>query len=324
MRTSALVLSFGLLSGCALDVAGDAASSSSGVETPSITFAPDWTQSVTGTLTAGHPVRIQYDPSRLPQCRGETNGAPAWAIGGYFRVNGGQAQNFSVAPISAQTPAPITITLPITPGTVEFWFEVGNRWGCHAWDSNYGHNYTFRVSADANAPGWVGNGTYSLARETCNGGPCDRDRHPITETFTYETWARQRAAIRTVSFEVWKQGVTDFDNPNLWRQLDVRMYSRFGSAAPFTMRHVNIDGRVGNNARYTVDLRAIDPLPDFPALTSCPAVPLAPSPDGTLVSTAFEYYFTVNGVEYRPSSGGVFRGVFSNYRTALLSTCLPR
>lgn len=292
--------------------------------TGTITFGADYTQRVTGAITAGKPVRIVYDANRLTQCRGETNGQPAWAIGGYYRVNGGNPVSFGVAPTSAQTPAPVIVNLPNTPGTVEFWFENGNRWGCHAWDSNWGHNYTFPVAADPRSPGWIGNGMFVIARETCNGVACDRDRHPITERWTYETWARQRAAIRTLSFEVWKEGVTDRDNPDLWRQLDVRMYYRFGSTGAFQMRYVAFETRTGNNARYAVPLTAIDPLPDFPALTACPPVPLAPTPDGTLVSTLLEYYFTVNGVEYRPANGTVFSGVFSNYKTALLATCLPR
>lgn len=314
-----------VMAGCAPEVADtDGATALESTAAPAtITFRANWTQSVTGTLSAGSPVRIEYAPERLAQCRGESNNLPAWAIGGYFRVNGGAAQTFGVAPTSAQTPSPVTITLPNTTGTLELWFQNTNRWGCNAWDSNYGRNYTFTVVADPRAPGWVGDGASVISRATCDGGPCDRDRRPLTERWTYETYARQRAAIRVVTFDVWKQGVTDRDNPELWRQLDVRMYSRFGSAGAFRMQHVNFDRRVGNNARYAVDLRGIDPLPDSPTSAPCPNVPLAPTPDGAYVSTLFEYYFTVNGVEYRPSSGAVFQGVFSNYRNARLEACLP-
>ena len=210
-------------------------------------------------------------------------------------------------------------------GRLEMWFQVSNRWGCNAWDSNYGNNYRFTVQADPRAPGWVGDGAVVISRATCgNGLACDADRRAITSQWTYETWARQRAAIRVVTFDVWKQGVTDRDNPDLWRQLDVQLRYRFGRTGAFAMRHVNFERRVGNNARYAVDLRGVDPLPDFPALTACPAAPLTASPDGALVSTTFEYYFTVNGTEYRPSATGVFQGVFTNYKTPLLATCLPR
>jgi len=295
------------------------------IESATITFGADWSQRVAGSLVAGRQVRVVFDAARLPQCRGETNGQQAWAIGGFFRVNGGAAQSFSPTLIGGASPYASAITLPSASGRLEMWFQVTSRWGCNAWDSNYGNNYRFTVQADPNAPGWVGDGAVVISRATCgNGLACDADRRAITSQWTYETWARQRAAIRVVTFDVWKQGVTDRDNPDLWRQLDVQLRYRFGRTGAFAMRHVNFERRVGNNARYAVDLRGVDPLPDFPALTACPAAPLTASPDGALVSTTFEYYFTVNGTEYRPSATGVFQGVFTNYKTPLLATCLPR
>jgi hypothetical protein len=295
------------------------------VETTTITFRADWTQTVSGTLVAGRPLRVVYDPARLPQCRGTVQGNPAWAITGYFRLNDGAVQRFSPQLLGGSSPQTSPVSLPNTAGRLEMWFQVTNRWGCNAWDSAYGRNYGFLVQPDPRAPGWVGDGAVVISRGTCQGGvACDRDRRPLTEGFVYETWARQRAALRVVNFDVWKAGVTDRDNPDLWRQLDVRMHYRFGSVGSFQMRYVDFERRVGNNARYGVDLRALDPLPDFPARTSCPPVPLTPSPDGTMVSTVMEYYFTVNGTEYRPSPTGFFRGVFSNYKTPLLASCLPR
>lgn len=324
-KTTFVMVSLLALVGCAPDAMESQGSAAERIDSAAITFRAGWTQGVTGALVAGRPVRVVYDASRLPQCRGETNGSQAWAITGYFRVNGGAAQSFSPELVGGLSPYAAPFTLPNTTGRLELWFQVSNRWGCNAWDSNYGSNYRFTVQADPRAPGWVGDGAVVISRATCgNGLACDGDRRAITDRFTYETWARQRAAIRVVTFDVWKQGVTDRDNPDLWRQLDVQMRYRFGSAGAFQSRYVSFERRVGNNARYAVDLRAVDPLPDFPALTACPAAPLAPSPDGALVSTLLEYYFVVNGVEYRPSATGVFQGVFSNYKTPLLATCLPR
>jgi hypothetical protein len=310
--------------GCAVETVDEQGALASSVDSATVTFGADWTQRLTGSLIAGRPVRIAYDPTRLPQCRGESNNLPAWAITGYFRVNGGAAQTFAVAPIVARSPALPVITLPNTTGSLELWFQVNNRWGCNAYDSNFGANYRFNVTADPRAPGWIGDGAVVISRATCNGLACDGDRRSITSPWTYETWARQRAAIRVVTFDVWKQGVTDFDNPNLWRQLDVQMFYRFGRTGAYRSQYVSFERRVGNNARYAVDLRTIDPLNDFPPLTACPPFALSPSPDGTLVSAALEYYFVVNGVDYRPGSGQTFQGVFSNYKTPLLASCLPR
>jgi len=325
MRATGFVLAAVMATGCGHELLDESGSTISAVDATTVTFRADWSRAVAGALAAATPLRVVYDAARLPQCRGETNGNPAWAITGFYRVNGGATLSFPVAPVSAQTPSPAVINLPDASGNLELWFQVTNRWGCNAWDSNYGRNYVFAVGPNPRAPGWVGDGAVVISRATCNNGlACDADRRPLTPRWTYETWARQRAAIRTLSFDVWKQGVTDRDNPDLWRQLDVQMRYRFGTTGAFATRYVSFERRVGNNARYTVDLRGVDPLPDFPALTACPSFALTASPDGALVSTTVQYYFTVNGAEYRPAAGATFEGVFSNYKTPMLATCLPR
>ena len=55
------------------------------------------------------------------------------------------------------------------------------------------------------------------------------------------------------------------------------------------------------------------------ARASGPAIVIDPGDEavGTL-----EYYFTVNGTAYRPDGGGVFRGVFANYASAVPARCL--
>lgn len=311
--------------GCGHEVLTEEGAQAEAVVTPTITFGADWSQRVTGTIVAGQPVRIDYAASRLSQCRGETNNLPAWAITGFFRVNGGASQTFRVAPDLSTPPAPVLVTLPNATGRLEMWFQVTNRWGCNAWDSNYGSNYRFTVSADPRAPGWIGDGAVVINRATCAGGyACDANRVAITTPFNYETYARQRAAIRVVNFDVWKAGVTDFDNPELWRQLDVQVRFRYGGSTTWQTRYVNFERRIGNNARYALDLRSVDPLPDGYSATPCPAYGITASPDGAYVGTTFEYYFTVNGVEYRPSATTYFTGNFWNYKTAQLAACIGR
>ena len=56
---------------------------------------------------------------------------------------------------------------------------------------------------------------------------------------------------------------------------------------------------------------------------SCPAVTLTRSADGMYVSTELEYYFRVNGAEYRPTPSTAFRGRFTQYR-GLFDVCLAR
>jgi hypothetical protein len=266
-----------------------------------------------------------YDAARLPGCRaGDQGGIPQWSLTGFARIADGPVVTFPVAGLNAPASAP-TIALDRV-GELQVWFQATNRYGCSEFDSNYGHNYRFAVALPANAPSWVGNGNWVVSRATCAAGPCDADRNALTNEFDYGTWARQRAAIRAIYFEVYKSGVTDFDNPDLWRQLDVQVLSRpVGSAATWRSQYVRFDGRAGNNARYGLLLREFDPLGEntITDRANCPAASLALSPDGQYVTTELDYYFRVNGVEYRPAAGGAFRGRFSQYR-GLFEVCLSR
>lgn len=209
-------------------------------------------------------------------------------------------------------------------GELQVWFQATNRWGCSEYDSRYGENHRFPVALPPNAPGWVGSGNWVLSRATCDGGPCDADRNPLANAFDYGTGARQRAAIRSIYFEVDQAGVTDRDDPDLWRQLDVQVLSRpTGTTGAWRSQYVRFDGRAGHNARYAVPLRELDPLGESTVTRrqDCPAAPLAPTPDGNDVTTELDCFFRVNGVEYRPAAGQAFRGRFAQYR-GLFATCL--
>src|SRR5687767_4019813 len=48
-------------------------------ELTTVTFSSDWRESADGALTAGLPIRIEYDLDRLTACRGSTNGSDVWA-----------------------------------------------------------------------------------------------------------------------------------------------------------------------------------------------------------------------------------------------------
>lgn len=318
---SALVFSaFGCV-GQPDELAGD--ESSQEASSVTITFARDYTQHASTTLRVGQRARIVYDAARLTGCgAGSMGGVPQYAITGFARIADGPVVTFPVAGLNAPSSAP-SIALDRT-GELQVWFQSTNRYGCSAYDSNLGANYRFPVALPANAPGWVGNGAWVISRATCSGGPCDADRRPLTTAYDYETWARQRAAVRSIYFEVYKAGVTDRDNPDLWRQLDVQVLSRpAGSARPWRSQYVRLDGRAGNNARYAMPLRDLDPLGEntVTSRASCPAVTLTRSPDGMYVSAELEYYFRVNGAEYRPAPGAAFRGRFTQYR-GLFDVCL--
>ena len=56
-----------------------------------VRFLSDWSQQQVGDIRAGEPLRIDYDPQRLPHCRSYRYGQPSWSIIVYLRFHpGGQ------------------------------------------------------------------------------------------------------------------------------------------------------------------------------------------------------------------------------------------
>ena len=312
------------LGGCAPATEADSAdigtSEAALGEAGTLTFGGDFGVSVSGSLQKGKKVRVAYDASRLTACRGDQNGHPGWTITGYYTIGSGSVHSFEAGGFSPSggTEPPV-LTLDAS-GDLQVWFQNNSVWGCNAYDSAFGKNYHFTVLPAANEPGWTGNARAVISRQTCN-GPCEGDLHPVTGEVVYDTWARQRAAYRAITFEVWKDGVTDHDNAELWKQLDVQVHSRVGGAGAFTSAYVSFERRLGNNARYLTDLTALDPIKGQYAISNvadCPAFPLtAPAANGgQYVEATVELYFTVNGAEVRPEGGGTFKVRYQNYLSA--------
>ncbi|MCB9611612.1 MAG: hypothetical protein H6721_31650 [Sandaracinus sp.] len=286
---------------------------------PVVRFPAEGGFSVEGTPRQAGQLVVEYDVSRLTTCRGRYRGYEAWSMLAWFRFPSGR-----------------TVSVPVTEGRgvldlyeggeVEIWIENQNYAGCRAWDSLGGANYRLTVEADPRAPGWIGNGASVINRMTCD-GPCDQHRVALSEGFTHGTYARQRAAIRGIYFDVWKEGVTDFDNANLWADLDVQVHFRASPSAPFQSAYVDFFRRVGNDARYQLPMSVIDPIGGSYRRTDpsqCPTnVDLLTSgdPSNAYVAARVEYYFTVNGVPYRNGDRGNFVGTFEEYRD-LFSVCL--
>lgn len=295
-------------------------------DTATITFDGSFHQTVSRPLTRGQTVRIVYDANRLTTCRGEQGNIPQWSIAGNYILGDAPAQIFGVAGLGLSDGSSTTFKLEQA-GDLQLWFENVNRWGCRAFDSQYGGNYHFDVAPAPNDPGWVGNTRYAINRQTCSGGPCESTLHPLTTTAVdYDTYARQRAAIRVVQFDVWKEGVTDHDDADLWKKLDVQVHYRVEGESAFTTRYVNFDHRTGNDARYSLDLRDLDSLPGLGTITdavNCPSYSIThvPETNDVYVQAAVEFYFTVNGVSLRPSSGKHFRVRYQNY-AGLYAPCV--
>ena len=114
-----------------------------------LTFAADWSESASGSLVAGLPIRIEYDLDRLTACRGSTNGSDVWAITGFASFDGGEPQTFAVTRLvdGRAVPVEAELSIPARAASVELWFTNTNRWGCNAYDSNEGANYQFEIEA---------------------------------------------------------------------------------------------------------------------------------------------------------------------------------
>jgi len=160
-------------------------------------------------------------------------------------------------------------------------------------------------------PLWMGaSGTWAPARVQIEryGDKCATGRD-YGDPIVYESWARQRAAEKNICFEVWAPGVTDWDNPDVWKELDVRATYRWNDplspAATASewewLEHVNW---VGDNAQYAFEMTWKDP---FYILNSgdCPDVPFVEvqvqSDEWTYATAELFVTFTVNGAVHKPS-----------------------
>ena len=295
-------------------------SSQSATANVTVAFKSDWTTEVRGTLMRGKRMLIEYATERAT-CTGTFNGAPAWSVTAFYRWDGGEVATTYAAGLKSDPSAPPAGIDLDRSGQLEVWFQNTSRWGCNAYDSNYGQNYKFNVevAVAGNQPNWIGNASYAIERATCNGGVCPGAWRSLDNGFTYDTWARQRAALRVAGFEVWKPGVTDLDNPNLWQQLDAQIHYRYVGQSAFVTDYINFDQRWNNNAHYAVDLRAFDPF-EWPNTSAnirttadCPAYTLRRDASNQYVEAELEFYFSVNGKELRAASGNFFRGRYQDY-----------
>lgn len=168
---------------------------------------------------------------------------------------------------------------------------------------------------------WVGKMSFAFGRD-CS-GVCEEMLRPAPAELAYDEGVRQRASVRVMTFEVYKEGVTTWDDPDRWQKLDVQVHTRVAGEEAFTSRYVPFDRRLGHNARYVIDLAQLDPLPGYVTVkdaTDCPRAPL--TADGSsFVSVAVELFVTVNGMELRPYGGGAYRVRYQNYRS-LYAPCV--
>jgi hypothetical protein len=184
---------------------------------------------------------------------------------------------------------------------------------------------------EVNAGGvWAGKPSITIERYAAD--PCDEGQYALgDEAVGYDEWARERAAIRNVCFEVWKAGVTDRDDPDYWRELDVQVHYRFvgpsgaggdrgpgsgADASPFSQAYVSSIDRRGNNRRYAWALDiGLDPFLMTPTLPdiSVPFEIASESDDSASVTATLEFYFTVNGQVLDSPRNAPFKVKYEGY-----------
>ncbi len=117
-------------------------------------FNSNFTTSVQATPGADYPLQtgqvvdIDYDFARLSQCRSYSGANPAWQITMFYQRNGGTpvSSDLNVAVDNTfRVQQPGHIELPAGTTSLTVWFENDDTYGCNAWDSDYGQNYTFAV-----------------------------------------------------------------------------------------------------------------------------------------------------------------------------------
>lgn len=293
---------------------------------PTLHFGADWSVTQTAPVEGGKSVTVDYDLARLPECRTGYAGRAAWNIQAFALFTPMNVrQDATVLDTSASTSSTwvgkaATFQVPEGATGMQLWFQNTDRGGCNRYDSNFNQNYSFDVVDDLSgspAPTWMGNVTAVISRggsHRCDGAT------GFGSTLAFGTWARQRAAITDLCFEVYEPGMTDHDNPDLWRQLDVQVEARYSGASQATTMYLPFVDRVGNNARYAVDLRAFDPFIWGRCLNGIPTTTVEENGQPMLQATA-ELILTVNGHPLRPEGGDAFRVVYSDYSNAPRVSC---
>ncbi|HWE29786.1 MAG TPA: DUF6209 family protein [Polyangia bacterium] len=127
---------------------------------PTLSFAADWSVTQSAPVVSGGKATIHYDIARLPNCRMQYEGGPAWGIVAYWAVDGGQAFSQPVTQLQNGDNVPVDVTFDVPPGAdLAVWFYASDEGGCSQWDSSYGRNFHFALVADAPAihfrwPAW--------------------------------------------------------------------------------------------------------------------------------------------------------------------------
>lgn len=230
---------------------------------PAIVFQDDWAEVLTGAPAQGGFLRIAYDIDRLPACRGEKSGLPAWTVEVFYTWDLSQpAAKVPVITVNGQTGLVEAVepTIQVPAGATDIWLWARNSdvLGCEAWDSNLDNNYQFPIfekAVLAQPVGWAGN--FHMVESTNGDNTFLGDVDPA---WYFATMAGS-GKTTWVQAEVWVPGITDraYQNADITAQVaqaalvaEVRTDAVAGSTPGGAMVTVPLQyvGKAGNNFVY--------------------------------------------------------------------------
>ena len=204
-----------------------------------------------GLLFPGGRLVVEYDLSRLPDCRGTHNGYPAWDMRAFVRflpsneVVEGSVRAFSApngVPTTQAYAVPFVVDIPRDATRAELWFRgfTGAGSNCEQWDSHFGQNYGFEVVNRRPAPvGWAGDLGGSFARDCAH-------RDGLLEPIAIDSYVMERACS-FVDVDVYVPAWTDlaYRPEGIAAQVELSV-----DGATATYGWLDPIERIGNNVRY--------------------------------------------------------------------------
>ena len=234
------------------------------VVTP-VVFASDWTESTEGDIVQGGSMQIVYSPARLRACRGTYHGGRTYNIyANWVFEPGGQLGhralydgNYFGGEDSITEPI---VSVPEDATSVSFWFSNSDYYGCSAWDSDYGANYSFPIveTGGGESPeiGWAG----ELAYVQYHRDPAQSfgDRDPV---WYFDNWSGAELTA-WVEVQVWAPGLTDqaYDStalPEAAEAIRAEFVTDGGggdSPEGWLTKPMSFQGQRGNNFVYQLQL----------------------------------------------------------------------
>lgn len=104
-------------------------------------FAADWREEQVGEIRQGGKLRIEYETARIEQAFESPGGSTPSRIDAHVVFYPGGRE------IVSQVDEAVELTVPRDASEIHVWFQALERDRSTVWDSRYGENYRFSVSA---------------------------------------------------------------------------------------------------------------------------------------------------------------------------------